>query len=46
MLQLEAAAPAALLCCHNTLRQARMLLKLQELACFSVPSPYTIASCT
>ena len=43
MLQLEAAAPAALLCCHNALRQARMRLKWPKLLCFSVPSPYNVA---
>ena len=43
MLQLEAAAPAALLCCHNAPRQARMRLKWPKLPCFSAPSPYKIA---
>ena len=43
MLQLEAAAPAALLCCHNAPRQARMWINWPKLPCFSVPSPYKIA---
>ena len=43
MLQLEVAAPAALLCCHNAPRQARMRLKWPKLPSFSVDSPYKIA---